>query len=79
MESNEIVMSFIHKGHQVDVIGCWDSETPENEFDFYDIFVEDECINLGDYYFKKPTKKEVIKFVDEYIKRQMYQKLYGAG
>jgi len=45
---NEPVETRVVNGVEVEVVGCWDSETPENKFDFYDFFVDGECINLGE-------------------------------
>lgn len=42
------VAQFDFSGHVIDVYGCWDDETPENEFEFYDFFYQGECVNMGD-------------------------------
>lgn len=64
---NELVATYYYNHKSYDVYGCWDKETPENEFDFYDLYrVEDgtsTCINEGDPFFVLPTRDEVIEYV----------------
>lgn len=31
---NELVVTYFIDGKKYNVFGCWDKETPENEFDF---------------------------------------------
>ena len=50
---------------EFDIIGCWDKETPENEFDFYDIYDKDgNCLNEGIPFDEFPTWLEVKEFLD---------------
>ena len=57
-------------GHvvEVEVIGCWDDETPEQTFEFYDLYMDGECINLGDpiYSDNFPTREEVQGVLETY-------------
>ena len=50
---NQLVKTVTVRGLKVDVIGCFDSDTPENEYDFYDFYVGSECINLGEPHYDK--------------------------
>ena len=60
---NETVKSVFVGDVEVDIVGCWDSETPENEFDFYDLYVDGECINLGEPCYTFPTDKDIQAFL----------------
>jgi hypothetical protein len=51
-------------GVTVDIYGCWDKETPENQYDFYDLYVDGECINLGEPCYKKPTNDDIRAFLE---------------
>jgi len=51
-------------GVVVDIVGCWDNQTPENEYDFYDLFVDGECINLGEPCYEKPTDDDIRAFLE---------------
>ena len=50
---NQIVKTVTVRGVKVDGVGCWDSDTPESEYDFYDFYVLGECINLGEPHYDK--------------------------
>ena len=66
---NETVETVEVDGITVDVVGCWDGETPEGEFDFYDLFVDGECINIGEPCYEKPTKEDIRAFLE--IRKEM--------
>jgi hypothetical protein len=57
------VASYHFENRKINVYGCWDEETEEGEFDFFDIYEEDEisqtCLNLGDPFWSLPTKEDV--------------------
>ena len=47
------------------IYGCWDKETPENKFDFFDLYdKQGSCLNEGDPFFEFPTYDEIKDFVD---------------
>ena len=50
---NQIVKTVTVRGIKVDVVGCWDSDTPDGEYDFYDFYVGSECINEGEPHYDK--------------------------
>ena len=63
---NELVCQYRIDGREIDVYGCWDGETPENEYDFYDIYDQDGiCLNEGDPWFEKPTEADVEEYLTE--------------
>jgi hypothetical protein len=64
----ELLMSFNYKGYLVEVDGVWDKETALNDFDFYEVFLDGECITLGNLLFKKPSKQKVKILVNKYLK-----------
>lgn len=58
--SNELLAMYRIFGKKYFVYGCWDKETPENTFDFYDI--EDEngiTLNLGEPFDVLPSYEQV--------------------
>ena len=61
---NELVRQVEVDGVKVNVYGCWDSDTPEGKFDFYDLDVNGECINLGEPLYRRPTIKTIRAFVE---------------
>jgi len=56
---NELVDVKTVDGVDVDVIGCWDGDTPEGEYDFYDLYMEGECINEGEPCYDLPTDEDI--------------------
>lgn len=58
-DGNEIVKTLVVNGVEVDVYGCWNNDTPENEYDFYDLYVEGQCINEGEPYYERPTDEDI--------------------
>lgn len=61
---NQLVKSVIVEDVEVDIVGCWDNETPDEEYDFYDLFVDGECINLGEPCYEMPTKDTIRDFLE---------------
>jgi hypothetical protein len=43
-------------------------DTPEGEYDFFDIFeeVSGACLNEGSQFFEKPDRQDVIEVIKEY-------------
>jgi hypothetical protein len=56
---NQTIKTINVDGSKVDIVGCYDSETPEQEFDFYALFVNGECINMGEPFYHLPTRKDI--------------------
>jgi hypothetical protein len=70
-DGNELVATYFIKGIPFDVYGCYDQDTPENEFDFYDVYMPSEsgdlriCINEGNPFYELPTRQDVMLSVDD--------------
>jgi len=62
---DEIVATYYYNHKKYNIYGCWDEETPENQYDFYDIYDGEECINLGEPFYKLPTRDELIEFINQ--------------
>jgi len=69
---NEIIATYYYNNNKYHIYGCWDKETPENEFDFYDIYEETRnpsdgmiCVNEGEPFWEFPTRDEVIEFIKQ--------------
>lgn len=45
---NKTIKTIKVNGVEVDVVACWDKDTPEGKYDFYDFYVNGECINEGE-------------------------------
>jgi len=72
---NEIVATYYieYKGlvrRKFHVYACWDGETPENEYDFYDVYLDDGtgqfCVNEGNPFWELPTRDEVKEFIKDF-------------
>lgn len=51
----------------VDVYGCWDSQTPDGAFDFYDLYDADSgaCLNEGEPLHAFPSWQKVLTLVGD--------------
>ena len=56
---DELVATYHFGKQKIYVYGCWDKDSTVH-YDFYDIYDENgECLNLGEPFYKLPTRKEV--------------------
>lgn len=63
---NQLLAIFYIVQRPIYVYGCWDEETPEHEFDFYDLYDEEgRCLNEGSPFFESPTWQDVKDFLDQ--------------
>ena len=47
-EGSTLVAVYYINNKKIQVDGCWDNQTPEGKYDFYDLFSENgNCLNLG--------------------------------
>lgn len=60
---DEIVKSYVIGGCEVEVFGCWDEKTPEGKYDYYDVYVNGECINLGNVLSEIPSKEKIREMI----------------
>lgn len=64
----ELLATYYYKKKKYNVYGCWDKETPENGFEFYDVYEDDgkvqQCVNLGNPYYDLPSRKEIIDLIE---------------
>ena len=63
-EGNETIKTITVDGIGVDIVGCFYKDTPEDEFDFYDLYADGECINLGEPFHKLPTEDDIRPFLE---------------
>jgi hypothetical protein len=68
---NELLATYFIGGRHYDVYGCYDNDTPENEFDFYDVYEvsydldkPSTCVNLGDPFFDMPSRNEIKDIIE---------------
>jgi len=63
---NETVKTYVINKKKYDIVGCWDEDTPEGKYDFFDVFDEDgSCLNLGAPYYAIPSRVEVKELIEE--------------
>jgi len=63
---NQLMAQYYVLGNVYNIYGRWDKETPEYEFDFYDIFNEQGyCINEGNPFYTFPSWKKVYEYVEK--------------
>lgn len=60
---NQILATYHFQSVDVDIVGCADEKTPEGKFDFYDLYVDGECINEGNPFFEWPTWEKAREFL----------------
>jgi len=63
---DELVATYIYGTKKIHIYGCWDEESTAH-FDYYDVYDEGgHCLNLGDQFYKMPTRKDC-----EYYAKQL--------
>ncbi len=60
---NEDVAIYYVSGRKITVVGCWDHKTQDCCFDFYDIYENEECLNLGSPFYSMPTRDQVMDYI----------------
>ena len=66
MSGNETIGNYLINHQRIDIVGCWDNETPENEYDFFDLYNENGiCLNEGDPFYEFPTWADVKEYLTE--------------
>ena len=67
---NELKATYYILGKTYNIFGCWDNETPENEFDFYDVCEKDgTCINEGEPFYQFPTYDELREYIEKVVNK----------
>lgn len=61
---NEQIASYYIGQRCYAVYGCWDKDTPENEYDFYDVYEGRNCLTEGEPFYDMPTRDDVKEFVE---------------
>lgn len=64
-DRGEFVKVYEFDGRRIELDGVIDRESPDDGYDYYDLFDEDGvCLNLGDPLYEIPTEDEVRQFLD---------------
>lgn len=63
-QGNETIKTVHIDEIDVDIVGCWDKDTPNTEYEFYDLYAGGVCINLGEPMYRLPTKKDIVAFLE---------------
>lgn len=62
---NQEIANYYISNKKYYIYGCWDKETPENQFDFYDVYDEKGiCLNEGNPFWEFPSWQDMVDFVD---------------
>lgn len=73
MEQQLLAIYYI-PNYKVEVYGCSDEETPDGEFDFYDLYLIDEQgshhLNEGEPFHEWPTWFEARMLLGEFYRRE---------
>ena len=62
---DEKVATYNINSKKYDVYGCWDKDTKENEFSFYDLYLGSDCLNEGEPFDEMPTLEEIKDFINQ--------------
>ena len=63
---NQTLARFSINREFFDIVGCWDKDTPDNQFDFYDIYDEGGiCLNEGCPFYTFPSWFELKEYLEE--------------
>jgi len=71
-EFSELLGTYHINSVEFRVYGCYDSATPEKEYDFYDVYAPSRtddsqiCINEGNPFYEFPSRCDVMILVDDY-------------
>jgi hypothetical protein len=69
---SETVDTFEIDGKSYDVVGCWDEETPEDQYDHFCVYDSEDpsgdCFNLGEPFYERPTIEQVTDVVREHLR-----------
>jgi len=69
---NETVKRYRFKKLVLEIVGCWDKDTPEGKYDFYDLYLVEckttFCLNEGDPFYELPSRKEVLSYYKNWKK-----------
>lgn len=72
---NELVATYRINGKKFSIFGCWDNDTPENEFDFYDVYDEDgTCLNEGCMFQCMPSREQLAEYLEQEFKYPLNRK-----
>lgn len=71
---SELVTTITIDGYSYDIYGCYDGDTPENEFDFYDVYTADDgmCQNEGDPFYEKPSESDIKEIHDRLVEEKYF-------
>ena len=83
---NELLATYTFRGRKIDVYGCIGNDTPEGEFEFYDLYDHETgiCLNEGDPWYPgewsvtpiaPPTEEEVTACLEGYL--EINEDLFG--
>ena len=68
---DELVETYLINGRRISIYGCWDDGTPEGEYDFYDIYEDQDgeavCLNIGNPFYADeglPSKEDIEEFLE---------------
>jgi hypothetical protein len=74
MAVRETIEQLEYQGRTFQVDGCWDKETPENTYDFFELWELPQeprhaaiCLTEGaDPFYDRPSREELIEYIQEF-------------
>ena len=67
----ETLLTVIVDGHAYELVGSYDPETPDNDYEFYDIFCDaGNCLNEGNSFYEQPTRAETVAYVIAWLQNE---------
>ena len=66
-EGDEHIETFKIDGKEIEMYGCYYKDTPVGTYDYYDLFYDGGCINLGDPQYSKPDENAVREILEAYL------------
>ena len=62
---NQLLAIYYINQEKFSIFGCWDKDTPENQFDFYDLYDEGgTCLNEGCPFYDFPSWNLIKVFLE---------------
>ena len=67
-QGDTLLATHFFSEERVDVVGCYDEDTPLGTYEFYDLYWDGTCINEGNpIYDKMPSSEFVKEYLELYI------------
>ena len=55
---NKFICKIVVLGEEVEIYGCFEKDTPEDRYEYFDLYVDGLCINLGEPIYAEGKSKD---------------------